>query len=65
MLVQMPHLFFYTKYTPAKAIVGKIVNVISTFVWTYTDLFVMLISVGLVSRFRQINASLREHKGKV
>lgn len=65
MLLQMPHIFQYTKYTPAKAIVAKTINIISTFMWTYTDLFVMLISVGLVSRFRQMNASLREHKGMV
>lgn len=65
MLVQLPHVFYFTSYTPTKAVVAKLVNVICTFVWTYTDLFVMVISVGLVSRFRQINASLREHKGEV
>lgn len=64
MLLQLPHIFHYLHYTPALAVVGKVVNVLSTFVWTFMDVFVMMISVGLVSRFRQINRSLTENKGR-
>lgn len=62
---QMPHIFHFTSYSSTKAILGKFVNVMATFAWTYMDLFIMVISVGLVTRFQQINKSLMEHKGQV
>jgi len=34
-------------------------------VWTYTDLFVIIISVGLATKFRQINDDLMKVKGKL
>lgn len=55
----------FLPYRPIIAFLGKIVNVCTTFLWTYMDLFVMLIGVGLSSRFRQINESLMRHKGQV
>lgn len=64
-MAQLSQLFYFTTYSPFKAFVGKIINVVSTFLWTFTDLFVMLISLGLSTRFRQINDSLMRHKGLV
>lgn len=60
-----PHIFHFTAYSPIKAVFAKLMNTIATFTWTYMDLFVMIISMGLVSRFKQINNSLMKHKGKV
>lgn len=65
LLVQLPHIFHFINYSTFNGIVAKTVSIISTFVWTFMDLFVMIISVGLASRFRQINHSLNEHKGMV
>lgn len=62
---QLPHIFYFTSYSPTKAILGKFVNVMATFMWTYMDLFIIIISVGLVFRFQQINNNLMKHKGKV
>lgn len=64
-LLQMQHIFRYVHYSPILAVIGKYSNVLATFVWTYMDVFVMMISVGLVSRFRQINRNLKENKGRV
>lgn len=47
------------------AIVGKVTNVIATFCWNFMDLFVMIISIGLSSRFKQINKDLQRIKGQV
>lgn len=33
--------------------------------WTYMDVFVMAASVGLSTRFKQINDNLMQHKGEV
>lgn len=64
-LDEMPHLFYFTQYHIIKAVTGKFLNVIATFTWTYMGLFVMICSIGLDSRFKQINKSLLEHKDKV
>lgn len=42
----------------------KLLNVIATFVWSYTDLFVIVVSIGLASMFKQINEDLMEVKGQ-
>lgn len=63
--VQLSHLFIVFPYSVWIAIVGKVVNVIATFCWNYMDLFVMMISAGLSTRFKQINEDLQRIKGKV
>lgn len=42
----------------------KFLNVIATFVWSFTDLFVIIVSIGLSSKFHQINDDLVKVKGK-
>lgn len=55
---QVPHIFAYIKYNTFTGLVAKVINVLATFMWSYTDLFVMILSVGLSSLFKQINESL-------
>lgn len=62
---ELKPLFMYLEFRPEIAIFGKFVNICTTFLWSYMDLFVMLIGVGLSSRFRQINECLMSHKGEV
>lgn len=62
---QLSQLFTFLPYSPWTAFFGKLVNVIATFCWNYMDLFVMMISIGLSSRFKQINMDLERIKGEV
>lgn len=62
---QIPMVFTLTELTWWKAILAKWFNIIVTFVWSFMDLFVMLVSIGLTSQFQQINADLNHMKGKV
>lgn len=64
-MTELESLFVYTTYAPWKAFIGRIVNTITAFMWTYMDVFVMAASVGLSSRFKQINENLMKHKGEV
>lgn len=64
-VAQLPHVFLCTNYNTFKALVAKSINILATFVWSYTDLFLMIISVGISSCFKQINDSLMLHKEKV
>lgn len=43
----------------------QFINITATFVWSFCDLFVIIISVGLATRFKQINDSMLMNKGKV
>lgn len=65
LILQLPHVFYFIDYTTFNGIVAKSINIVSTFIWTFMDLFVMIISIGLASRFRLINHSLNKHKGMV
>ncbi|KAH8386167.1 hypothetical protein KR200_002103 [Drosophila serrata] len=58
-------IFFVTSYSTPLAMWGKFQNVYSTFIWNYMDLFVMIVSIGLASKFRQLNDDLRNFKGMV
>ncbi|KAH8319455.1 hypothetical protein KR067_009915 [Drosophila pandora] len=56
-------IFFVTSYSTPLAIWGKFQNVYATFIWNYMDMFVMIVSIGLASKFRQLNDDLRNFKG--
>lgn len=62
---QIPMVFTLTELTWWKAILSKWFNIVVTFAWSFMDLFVMLVSVGLASQFKQINADLQLVKGRV
>lgn len=62
---QLPHVFVCMNYNTIKGLIAKGINVLATFMWNYTDLFLIIISIGLSSLFKQINDSLRLNKNKV
>lgn len=64
-LVQIPLIFTLTELTWWNAILSKWFNIVVTFVWNFMDLFIIVISIGLISQLRQINVDLQLAKGKV
>lgn len=63
--MELNQLFAYFEYSPYLAFLGKALNILSTFMWTYMDLFVMVVSIGLSTQFKKINKHLMKYKGKV
>lgn len=63
--LQLSELFAVTEFTPLKGFLGKFLNVVATFGWTYMDLFVTLVSMGISSMFRQLNDDLDRIRGEV
>ncbi|EDW70117.2 gustatory receptor 64e, isoform C [Drosophila virilis] len=47
--------FTFVDYTPFLGLIGKVINVLATFAWSFNDIFVMAVSVSLAARFRQLN----------
>nr|CAD7444096.1 unnamed protein product [Timema bartmani] len=58
------HVFGFTRYSHWKGAAVIFVNLVATFIWNYVDLFLILISLSVAQRFRQINALLFRVKGK-
>ncbi|BFF98554.1 uncharacterized protein DMAD_06693 [Drosophila madeirensis] len=62
-LLTNDEIFYVTSYSTTLALWGKFQNVYSTFIWNYMDMFVMIVSIGLAAKFRQLNNDLRNFKG--
>ena len=59
-----PQVWLIFSYSGWLGSLTKFFNIILTFAWSYTDLFVIIISIGLTSKFDQLNDELRKMKGK-
>lgn len=60
-----PQVFTFFGYSHVLGFYVKFIHVTSTFVWSYADLFIMMISCGLSEKFKQINELMMKEKGKV
>ncbi|KAJ4427652.1 hypothetical protein ANN_25300 [Periplaneta americana] len=60
-----PHVYDYFPCSLWNGLIMFIVNVLCAFAWTYMDLFIILMSVALTDRFRQLNRCLKSVQGKV
>uniref|UniRef100_A0A1B0GLQ7 Gustatory receptor n=1 Tax=Lutzomyia longipalpis TaxID=7200 RepID=A0A1B0GLQ7_LUTLO len=59
-----PQIFSLVEYHETAAILAQIVQLYSTFIWNFLDMFVMTISIGLSSVVRQFNVRLSFAEGK-
>lgn len=64
-IANYPQVFVIFPYSGSLGMFAKFLNIIASFVWNYTDLFVIIISIGLASKFQQLNTELMKVKGKV
>lgn len=60
-----PQVFRFFQYSHVLGVYVKFIHVTSTFVWSFADLFIMMISCGLSALFKQVNERLLLDKGKV
>lgn len=60
-----PQVFKFFKYSHILGVYVKFIHVTATFVWSYADLFIMVVSHGLSAKFKQINERMQKDKGKV
>lgn len=57
--------FTTVQYTLPRALVLFALQITTTFIWNFCDLFIILVSMGLGANFRQLNRALEKCKGKV
>lgn len=60
-----PQVFSFFNYSHVLGVYVKFIHLTSTFVWSFCDLFIMMISSGLAVKFKQINRRMLVDKGKV
>ncbi len=59
------YVFHFFDYSGYLSLLFEVSNLLSAFIFTYRDVFVIIISIGLSVRFKQINKLLMENKGKI
>jgi gustatory receptor len=64
-IVTHRHVFGVIGYSAVMAVFTSVVSIIASFYWSFADMFVMLVSISLASRFRLLNCHLKQVKGKV
>lgn len=62
---QFPFIFEKISFNLPYGMFVEIYNLCLTLSWNYMELFVMMVSIGLFTRFNQINARIRELDMKV
>lgn len=65
MVRSFPLIYYFFPYSIPLSVLVKFAHITSTFIWSFTDLFIMLISMGLSSMLKVINERMLQVKGKV
>jgi hypothetical protein len=65
MLQSHHHLFQYLGYSHACAALATVAQLMATFSWNFTDLFIAVACIALRERFRLLNRHLQAVRGKV
>ena len=63
--IQLYHVFSVIPYTHLNGAIAEYLNVSFTFYWSFVDLFLMLISIGISTRYQQINERIKNFNGRV
>jgi gustatory receptor len=64
-LMHYRYVFEFVKFSPPVACFCEIVNFFAAFYWNFVDLFVIVLSMAMASRFRLLNSHLKLERGKV
>jgi gustatory receptor len=64
-LMRYRYVFEFLLFSTPVAILCEIVNIFASFYWNFIDLFIMVLSMALSSRFVLLNNHLRKALGKV
>jgi len=64
-LMHYRYVFEFVEFSPPVAFLCETVNFCAAFYWNFVDLFVMVLSMAMASRFRLLNSHLKLERGKV
>jgi len=64
-LMHYRYVFESVEFSAPVAFLCEIVNFCAAFYWNFVDLFVMVLSIAMASRFRLLNSHLKLERGKV
>lgn len=55
----------YDSYNPVKGFLVMWLSLTATFLWNFTDLFIMLVSSALAAQFKKLTKSMHSARGQV
>lgn len=55
----------YDSYNPVKGFLVMWLSLTATFLWNFTDLFIMLVSSALAAQFKKLTKSMHSVRGQV
>lgn len=61
----LSHFFHNVPYNHFYGITLEYFNISTTMCWNFLDLFIVVISIGLSTRFKQLNNRIKQFKGRV
>lgn len=61
----LSHFFKKNPYNHFYGISIEFLNISTTLSWTFLDIFIIVISIGINSRYKQINNRIKQFKGRV
>lgn len=64
-IIHIYHVFSVIPYTHVRGAIAEYLNFSFTFYWSFIDLFLMLISIGISTRYQQINERIKNFRGRV
>lgn len=64
-VLSFPEIFTFFGYSHLLGFYVKLLDLIATFVWSFADLFIIVVACGISAKFKQINERLMSDKGKV
>lgn len=63
--VHLSHIYKCIPVSIFSVLWAEYVNISMTFTWTFVDLFIMIISIAISTKFKMINERLEHFKGRV
>lgn len=63
--IRFAHIFKWFPISPLSIIWAEYMNISFTFAWSFIDLFIMIMSLSIATKFQMINERLEFFKGRV
>lgn len=60
-----PEISHFFGYSTVLVITARFFNIIATFVWNFMDMLIIILSIGISNRFKQLNKILQQSSGKL
>jgi gustatory receptor len=62
-MTSFPEISYFFDYNISLIFAARFFNIIATFTWNFMDILIIMMSIGISNRFKQLNRSLENKRG--